>query len=255
MEEKFTLIHTFLEASEVHIYRIVLDQNKIPYFLKDQFTNQVLTHSPFIGGTKLLVNSDYLTEAIEILEAQGLALDFTEVRKPSWLEKFVYEKIVSRLPTDKSGNPKTFFQVMKIPLLILAIITSVLVYKEYEGTSDLKESLIRLCENGELCVIKMKFNNEPLNIRSQDVYISLDCREKIVFLEDGTLILPGIGTNRTSGHWKINESNRIVIVSDNLKNIYSGEYSIKKTKEHIRLSSISTVIYLEYSKNFSLRSF
>jgi len=255
LEEKFTLIHTFPDSSKIHIYRLILEEHNIPYFIKDELTNQVLSESSFIGGAKLLVDTEYIGWVITLLETEGLALDYTEVKEPSFIERFVFEKFVSRLPTDEFGTPKTLFQVLKYPLLIIAVFIGVVVYIQTDPKSELEELLITLSNEGSLCVYQIEHNNEVLDVSSNDTYISLGCREKVHFLDDGSVILPGLNTKKAHGTWEIDEDNHLNIETEDLKNIYSGIYAINKSGKMVRFASDSTTIFMEFSRNFSLNSF
>ena len=255
MEEKFTLIHTFTDSSKIHIYRIILEGYNVPYFIKDELSNQVFTESSFIGGAKLLVDTAYIGWVITLFESEELALDYTEVKEPSFMERLIFEKIVSRLPTDEFGTPKTLFQVLKYSVILFVMVICFFAYIHTDRPSELEELLYTLSSEGCLCVKEVNYLKEPIEFFSNDDFISLGCREKIHFADDKSLILPGVNSRRVHGYWEIDQDNHLIIVTENLENIYSGKFRISKSKNTIRFTSESSSILLEYSRNFSLNSF
>lgn len=68
MTDKWVVLETYDTAVEAHLHKAVLEAADIPVLLNDSM--MVTMHSPGIGGVKLLVPKDRLSQALFLLHGE-----------------------------------------------------------------------------------------------------------------------------------------------------------------------------------------
>lgn len=251
MHNDWVTIATFNYAHQAELLKARIESEGIQCNLKDE---NIATANPLysnaVGGIKVQVLHSNIEKVIPILKELGYNNEDVDGFK-SW-ESEVAESTDKISVLRKYPIEKRLLILLIGAALALAIIFSIVYYVTAPSVAE------RLSQSS-WCLSQVDYKGKGYVPHTTGLTIRMNggCPEDILFIalkkkNIESAYLPGFNCNRVHAMWFVRNDSLIIQYSDDLKELYNGNYAISFDKNNLVLKSVNTILYCNKEKEFRI---
>lgn len=241
----FIYITTLNGLQELYIVKPLLQEEGIRFYIKNENMIQMNPlYANATGGLDVMVESPDAQRAYDILKEAGYIIEEIKPLKLPLIDIISesFHSVSDSIVQIKNHRLFKHFGVSKTLIGLTALLLTIVFTTAYVFRNKAENVM------GEWCVVEMYYNNTPLQPHTigYKKQIWHGCEESVMFISNGYVYLPGIGSKEVVGDYIIEDDEIVITQCDTLEALYKGtyDYEFDSYGENVTLASENMVLYL-----------